>query len=123
MVEAIGFMNSEMEKIGLDYEFDEWTSDPIPSVYWVGEYNEAGAADDGSDETSFILTGTTTESRLVLEIQKDMIKKHFNKLTAILDSCSGIAVDYNNAFGVPTGAEGIKRVQINLTIKEWTVTE
>lgn len=123
MIETIKFMNSELEKIGLNYQFDEWKSSPIPNTYWVGEYNEAGEADDGSDETTFILTGTTTQSRLILEVQKDMIKKHFDKLTAILDSGSGVAVDYSNAFPVPTGTEDIRRVQINMTIKEWTVTE
>ena len=123
MIETIKFMNSELEKIGLNYQFDEWKSNPIPNTYWVGEYNEAGEADDGSDEMTFILTGTTTQSRLILEVQKDMIKKHFDKLTAILDSGSGVAVDYLNAFSVPTGAEDIRRVQINMTIKEWTVTE
>lgn len=123
MIETIKFMNSELEKIGLNYQFDEWKSGSIPNTYWVGEYNEAGEADDGSDETTFILTGTTTQSRLILEVQKDMIKKHFDKLTAILDSGSGVAVDYSNAFPVPTGAEDIRRIQINMTIKEWTVTE
>ena len=39
--------------------------------------------------------------------------------TAILASGAGVAVFYGNASPVPTGDADLKRIQINLTIKEY----
>ena len=39
----------------------------------------------------------------------------------IISNGSGIAVFYGNAFPVPTGDGFLKRLQINLTVKEWKV--
>lgn len=122
MIQTLSFINKMMEILGLNYEFDEWKSEPIPQTYWVGEYNENGDEDDASEGTTFILTGTTMKSRLVLEEQKEMIQNYIkNGITAILEDGSGIAVLYLNGFGIPSAVEGIKRIQINLKIKEWKV--
>lgn len=75
-------------------------------------------------ETQFILTGTGKGSWSELEKQKEKIKKLFpanGGRRAILDDKSGVAVFYGNAFPVPTGDGFMKRLQINLTVKEWKV--
>ena len=75
-------------------------------------------------ETQLILTGTGRGSWKKLEQQKEKIEKLFPAIggrTAILDNGSGVAVFYGNAFPVPTGDGFLKRLQINLTIKEWSV--
>lgn len=36
-------------------------------------------------------------------------------------NCSCVAVFYDSAFPVPTGDGELKRIQINLSIKEWKV--
>lgn len=123
---VLKFINDAMGSAGIPYEFMEYTSsiDAI-SVYWVGEYSESPlAAEDGCQETQFILTGTGKGSWLMLEQQKAEIEKLFPTVggrTAILDNGSGIAVFYENAFPVPTGDGFLKRLQINLTVKEWKV--
>jgi len=122
--EVLGFISSELEEIGIEYEFMEWTSDPVPEAYFVGEYSESPSTDEsGLQETTFILTGTARKW-ILLEEAKSQIEKLFSKvtgLTAILENHSGIAVFYDSAFPVPTGDAELKRIQINLTVKEWSV--
>lgn len=120
------FISEAMESEGIPYEFMEFTS-PIADLqsYWVGEYSEIPPnAEDGMQETQLILTGTGRGSWLNLEKEKVKIEKIFPTIggrTAILDNGSGVAVFYGNAFPVPTGDGFLKRLQINLTIKEWSV--
>lgn len=124
--DGIKFISDAMTSAGIPYEFIEYTSsiDDVSS-YWVGEYSEAEPiTEDGLQEAQFILTGTGKASWLELEEQKDKIEKLFPPTegrTAILDNGSGIAVFYGNAFPVPTSDGFLKRLQINLTVKEWKV--
>ena len=124
--DGLNIISAAMESAGIPYEFMEYTSaiDSI-SAYWVGEYSEAEAVtEDGLQETQFILTGTGKGSWLELEEQKEKIEQLFPAIagrTAILANKSGIAVFYGNAFPVPTGDGFLKRLQINLTVKEWKV--
>ena len=124
--DGMKFISDAMASAGIPYEFMEYTSSINDvSSYWVGEYSEAEPiTEDGLQETQFILTGTGKVSWLELEEQKDKIEKLFPPTegrTAILDSGSGIAVFYGNAFPVPTGDGFLKRLQVNLTVKEWKV--
>ena len=122
--EVLNFISSKLEEIGIDYEFGDWTSDPVPEPYFVGEYSESPAMDEsGLQETTFILTGTA-RTWILLEEAKSKIEKLFSKvtgLTAILENHSGIAVFYSTALIIPTGDAELKRIQINLTVKEWSV--
>lgn len=43
------------------------------------------------------------------------------RLTAILEDKTGIAVFYTLSMPVPTGVDELKRIQINLKVKEWRV--
>ena len=123
---VLKFIKEAMDLAGIHYEFMEFTSS-VTSLqsYWVGSYSEvAQLAEDGMQETQFILTGTGKASWLELEEQKDKIEKLFPPTegrTAILGNGSGIAVFYGNAFPVPTGDGFLKRLQVNLTVKEWKV--
>lgn len=124
--DGIKFISDAMTSAGIPYEFMEYTSsiDDVSS-YWVGEYSEAEPiTEDGLQEAQFILTGTGKASWLELEEQKDKIEKLFPPTegrTAILGNGSGIAVFYGNAFPVSTGDGFLKRLQVNLTVKEWKV--
>ena len=123
MEEVLEFINNALDDAGIPYEFMEYTSsiDSI-SAYWVGEYNEVESFnEDGQQETQFILTGTGKEWD-ELEAQKNKIKKLFPGIQgrrAILGDGSGIAVFYGNAFPIATVDGFLKRIQINLTVKEW----
>jgi hypothetical protein len=119
-----------MNDLGVNYEFAEWTGD-IVYPYFVGEYQEIPSMnEDGMQETAFILTGFARENEgsmnayVALEETKDKISSHFNKVggrTVIADNGSAVAVFYSNSLVVPTGDAELKKVQINLEVKEWSV--
>lgn len=79
--------------------------------------------EDGESDSGFILTGTSNGSWLSLELEKDKIRKAFPDvgITKILPGSIAIAVMYAGAMPIPTGVENLKRIQINLKVKEWRV--
>lgn len=115
-----------MAEMGLEYEFGEYTKKRIVYPYFVGEYTETEpTTEDGLQETTFMLTGFSRDTWLTLENAKDKIESYFNKVygkTVMVDDGSAVAVFYGNALVVPTGDAELKKIQINLTIKEWKVT-
>ena len=114
-------INDELNSIGVPYEFMRWTS-AVQYPYFVGEYSETPTTtEDGYKESTVILTGTTKESWLELERIRAMIENHFHSvcgLRKVTDSGT-VVIYYGNSFPVPTGEADLKRIQINLEIKEW----
>ena len=123
-IEGFNFIANELEQAGIKYEFGEWASNPVPEPYFVGEYSEiVPNSGDGEQNTTFMLTGTS-RSWISLEQAKKIIENLFSKVTgktAILSNGNGIAVFYENAYTIPTDEAELKRIQINLLIKEWSV--
>lgn len=113
-----------MAAIGMNYEYQEWTADPV-YPYFTGEYQEFEPLnEDGMQETSFILTGFTRGSYSDLEAAREKIEKKFNPILGYKVSTddSVVAIFYALALSnVPTGDAELKKMQINLTIKEWKV--
>lgn len=121
-IAALKFISDTLNSLNIDYQFGEWTLNPVPDPYFVGEYTESESMtkeEDGYQEISFLLTGTGTKW-LTLEQAKAKIESNISK-TAILPNGNGIAVFYGGALIIPTGDDRLKRIQINLTIKEWSV--
>lgn len=115
-----------MAKMGIEYDFLEYTKQPIAYPYFVGEYTETEpTTEDGLQETTFMLSGFTRDTWLTLENAKEQIENYFNKVygkTVMVDDGSAVAVFYGNALVVPTGDEELKKIQINLQCKEWRVS-
>ena len=128
--EALKIISDAMSEMGLNYEFMEWTSEPS-YPYFTGEYQEVPPiSEDGEQETSFILNGFARDvgddktAYLELENAKEKIASYFSKVsgkTVITEKGSAVAVFYANSLVIPTGDAELKRLQINLTIKEWSV--
>lgn len=121
-ISALKFISEKLERLKIPYAFEEWTANEVPDPYFVGEYNEVESTEreeNGYQETTFILTGTGRKW-LGLEQAKEIIENNITE-TAILPNGNGIAVFYSNSFPVPTGDAELKRIKINLTIKEWRV--
>lgn len=121
-ISTLRFISEKLEKLKIPYAFEEWTANEVPDPYFVGEYNEVESTEreeNGYQETTFILTGTGRKW-LGLEQAKEIIENNITE-TAILPNGNGIVVFYSNSFPVPTGDTELKRIQINLTIKEWRV--
>ena len=128
--EALKIIADAMSDMELNYDFMEWTSEPS-YPYFTGEYQEVPTmSEDGEQETSFILNGFARDvgedktAYLELENAKEKIAAYFSKVsgkTVITDKGSVVAVFYANSLVIPTGDAELKRLQINLTIKEWSV--
>ena len=122
--ESLKYISDTLESAGINYEFGEYTSE-LQYPYFVGEYAETDVEnEDGMQETALILSGFSRDSWLTLEKAKKTIKKLFPPIegrTAILESGSGIAVFFARSNNIPTGDYQLKRLEINLTIKEWSV--
>lgn len=123
MIETIlGIIKDELKSIDVPYEFMRWTSTTNPEKYWIGEYTESPVfTEDGSEEYSLILTGTTKASWL--ELMQDMakIKDHFPTVGGLRKTTDigAVVIFYENNFPVPTGDANLKRIQVNLRIKAW----
>jgi hypothetical protein len=115
------FISDELGVLAVPYEFGEWTKE-VKYPYFVGEINEtATMTEDGYEESTMLLTGFTRGKYIDLEIIKEKIKSHFNPITGMCaktDSGS-IAVFFNGSNFIPTNEAELKRIQINLLIKEW----
>ena len=121
-MDKLKFINEQMSVLAIPYEFGEWTSD-VRYPYWVGEIAETEPfTEDGAEESTLILTGFYRgDSVLVLEQDKQKIRKHFHSIHGLRGQTESgvIAVFYGGAFYVPTNEASLKRMQINLRILEW----
>lgn len=122
---ALKTIADAMSALGLEYAFGVYAGDPVVYPYFVGEYTETEPmTEDGRQDTTFLLTGFHRGTWLELEQAKERIENYFNRVsgkTVITDSGSGVAIFYANTLIVPTGDAELKRIQINLQVKEWKV--
>lgn len=114
-------LNTELEKLGLNYEFGKMTKAPVTYPYWVGDYTEPESlTEDGVEEPTVILTGFTRGSFLELETQKNMIKDHFKHgVTVITDTGAAVVFFYAGSLNVPLEEDDLKKCQVNLSTKIW----
>ena len=115
------FISDQMAAINVPYELGEWASDVI-YPYSVGEFTEFSVAtEDGAEESELLLSIFNRGNYSDLVRITDKIKKHFpanGGLCAKTDSGS-IAVFFDGSAPIPTNEAGLKKIQINLRIKEW----
>ena len=113
-----------MDSLKINYDFGEWKGEP-KYPYFVGSYQETPPLyEDGMQETTFTMTGFSRSDWESLEEAKDKISNYFNKVsgkTVIAEDGSAVAVFYSDSLVVPTGDAELKRIEINLSIKEWSV--
>ena len=127
---GLEIISDAMDSLGLNYgfmgddlEYDDEGNPIYP--YFVGEYQENEPTDEsGLQETSFLLSGFSRGSWFALENAKEEISAYFAKVggkTVIADNGSAVAIFYANSLVVPTEDAELKRIQINLDVKEWSV--
>lgn len=120
-MEALKFINDEMEALDIFYEYGEWGADVV-YPYFVGEFTEEPTTtEDGAEQSTLMLTGFNRGSFLDLLTIKEKIKEHFNPIYGLRAKLDGgaIAVFFDSSFFIPSGEAELKKIQINLTIKEW----
>ena len=121
---ALNVISKAMESLGLNCAFMEWDDEP-KYPYWIGEFQEIEPYDEsGQHDSTFILTGYTRGLWNDLISEREAIYEYFNKVsgkTVIAEDGSAIAVFYANSFVARTGDAELKKIQINLDVKEWSV--
>lgn len=121
MKSILGILATELNKVGVPYEYMQWTS-TVQYPYWIGEVTEVATAnEDGYKEYTAIVTGTTKGSWLDLENDRAKIEDRFPSVYGFRASKDKetMVIFYENSFPVPTGEADLKRMQINLRIKHW----
>ena len=122
---GLKIISDAMDALELNYDFMEWTGEPV-YPYFVGEYQEIAPMNEiGMQETTFLLTGFSRDSWIALENAKEAIREYFNKVggkTVIANDGTAVAIFYANGFVIPTGDAELKKIQINLDVKEWSVS-
>ena len=120
-MDKLKFINEQLTFLSVLYEFGEWTT-AVKYPYFTGEITEEPiSTEDGLEQSTLLLNGFHRGKYADLEEIKEKIKKHFHPVHGLrgqTDSGS-IAVFYGGAFFVPTNEADLKRIQINLIIKEW----
>lgn len=127
-IAGLKVISDAMESLGLAYSFmrfDVADGEEAQETYFVGEYQEiAPDNESGLQETSFLLSGFSCGPWLALEQAKEKISAYFNKVgghIVIVEDGSAVAVFYSNSLVIPTEDAELKRIQINLDVKEWSV--
>lgn len=118
--DALAWIDGLLSSIGINYAYGVWSKQPVPFPYFVGEKDEdSPETEDGLQESTLILTGTGN-SLLELERAREKIRQLDNR-RVILDNGSGVALFYDGAYSVPIDEANMRRIQVNLQIKEWRV--
>ena len=116
MIDVLTTIKNEMEKLNIPYTFDTWDSD-VELPQFIGEISEfTNVNEDGKSEYSFILTGYATNYTYLLGVADQLKTKY--KTSAIVD---GIVIKYDNTTTIDNGTDDLKQIQINFTIKKWSV--
>ena len=120
-MDTLKFINKEMDALAVPYQYGEWQGrETYP--YGVGEISAfTPLNEDGAEESTLLLTFWHRGALIELEKIVNKLKKHFHPIYGLRgDTDSGtIAVFYDSAFSVPSGEADLKKMQINLKIKEW----
>lgn len=122
---VLKIVSNAMKSMGIEYGFGFYGKHPIVYPYFVGEYTESEPmTEDGLQESTFILTGFTRDTWLTLEDAKERIENYFNKVSGkivMVEDGSAVAIFYAHSMVVPAGDAELKRIEINLHVKEWSV--
>lgn len=123
--QILKIVSNAMSSLGIEYAFATYRKFPVVYPYFVGEYTEAEAfSESGLQEGTFILTGFTRDEWQTLEDAKERIENYFNKVSGkivMAENGSAVAIFYANSVVVPTGHPELKRIQITLSTREWSV--
>lgn len=124
-MDKLKFISEQMDLIAVPYNFGEWT-DKVVYPYGVGEITEDPITmEDGAEQSTLLLTFFHRGKLIDLLEIRERIKKHFPPIYGLRGETAGgvIAVFYDGFLPVPSGEAELKKIQINLKIKEWKGAE
>lgn len=120
-MEILEIMNQLLINNNINYAFERWNKEKVSYPYWIGECDEIEPNEETQlHEFNFRLTGTTRKQWSDLFKDKEKIEKlFFPSLKVKSTNGSGLVIRYTGFSTPPTQEAELKRMQINLTIKEW----
>ena len=125
MSDVLNIVDKAMSELGIEYDIGEYSKTPIVYPYFVSEFTASEpVTEDGLHEGTLTLDGFHRGSWLELIEAQEKIVNHFSWMSStpsIVNDGSAVVVMYAGSRIVPTGDAELKRVQINLQVKEWRV--
>lgn len=119
---ALQFISDQMSALGINYEFNEWTSD-VKYPYFVGEefHEDEVTTEDGASTSSLVVVGFNRGKVIDLYEAKEKIRKHFNPIVglSVMTDSGCITVFFADSFNIPSGEADLTKLQFTLKIKEW----
>ena len=116
MIDVLPTIKNELENLNIPYTFDAWYND-VELPQFIGEISETPTVDeDGKSEYSLILTGYAKSYSYLFGVA-EQLKRNY-KPSLIVDGC---ILQYNNTITVDNGTDDLRHIQINMTIKKWSV--
>lgn len=124
----LSILSEAMKSLGIEYGFGIYRGNrngEIVYPYFVSEYTESPITDEsGLQEATIMLTGFHRGLWEELEAAKEKIENYFDKVsgkTVMAEDGSAVAIFYENALIIPKEDAELKSIQINLSVKEWSV--
>lgn len=121
---ALSVIEETMKSLGLNYALGQWDDEP-EYPYWAGEFQDIPSKDEsGQHDSTLILSGYTRGLLSDLISERDAIQECFDMVTGktvIAEDGSAVAVFYSSSSVVQTVDAELKKMQINLDVKEWSV--
>ena len=138
MVDLLTYISERMEEINIPYSYGVW-QDTVTYPYFVGNYDETEYRyEDNYSGGTFTLNGWARGSSAMMQLKSaaDRIKDAFqNKIECVEDSwkwdpfyfpygkvedtASAYFIRYGGTQSIPSGEEGLYRIQITLFVNEW----
>lgn len=119
--EALSVISEELKKLDINYQFGRWQG-KVVYPYFVGEASaDEFIAENNYQEGTCFINGFTRGAWLDLMNTSEKIKHCFADFTTITESGSGISITVAAFSVVPCEDAELKRIQITLNIKEWSV--
>lgn len=116
-LETLKTINETVERT-FNYSFMRYYGD-FNELYWVGEqYENSADLEDGSINSTLILTGTTTKDWYNLLKQSEELKTLLDGLK--IQTPTGTAGVYSNGGRmIPSDDERVKRYELKFIVYEW----
>ena len=118
MKKVLKIINDELNTMNIPYTFDGWDKE-LELPQFIGEISETPTlTEDGLSEYTFILTGYAVKNEIgyLFDVAEQLKARY--KPSKIVD---GIVIMYDNATFIDTNNDDLKRIQITLKIKKWSV--
>ncbi|MEG1433792.1 hypothetical protein [Eubacterium sp.] len=122
MIDVAKAFSVMMEILDVPCEYQTWTQ-AVTYPYWVYDILEAPVVtEDGQEDITIILTGFNKGQALPLAVAEEKIKQYFKHGVNVTDGDgSAICFSYGGFQPVPTGAPDLKRIDITITVKKWSI--